>query len=178
MYLVVSTHSIDPCLWGESDHPAFDPPASISLHLASNSISPAGSVHKPRGDSMVFMWVQLKRWCVSCAWVLQRGHSGDGCDLASTLCKYDLRKGELFVLSWATVRRVRRGSLSSELIMCGGGVRSILLLPLVARCLETIDVCIWRMFVFMFVVVTVWGSVGMFVVWRLLLKIVFLALEC
>ena len=31
--------------------------------------------------------------------------------------------------------------------MHGGGVRSILLLPLVARCLETIDVCIWRMFV-------------------------------
>ena len=26
--------------------------------------------------------------------VLQRGHSGDGCDLASTLCKYDLRKGD------------------------------------------------------------------------------------
>ena len=48
--------------------------------------------------------------------------------------------------------------------MCGGGVRSILLLPLVARCLETIDVCIWRMFVFMSVAVTVWGSVGMFVV--------------
>ena len=41
---------------------------------------------------------------------------------------------------------------------------SILLLPLVARCLETIDVCIWRMFVFMSVVVTVWRSVGMFVV--------------
>ena len=34
-------------------------------------------------------------------------------------------------------------------------MRSILLLPLVARCLETIDVCIWRMFVFMSVVVTV-----------------------
>ena len=31
--------------------------------------------------------------------------------------------------------------------MCGGGVRSILLLLLVPRCLETIDVCIWRMFV-------------------------------
>ena len=44
-------------------------------------------------------------------------------------------------------------------------MRSILLLPLVARCLETIDVCIiWRKFVFMSVVVTVWGSVGMFVV--------------
>ena len=86
---------------------------------------------------------------MSCVWMLQRGHSGDGCVLASTLCKYDLRKGALFVLSWARVRRVRRGSLSSELLVCGGGVRSILLLPVVARCLETIDVCIWRMFVFM-----------------------------
>ena len=59
---------------------------------------------------------------------------------------------------------MRRGSIFSELLVCGGDVRSILLLPLVARCLETIDVCIWRMFVFMYVVVTVWGSVGMFVV--------------
>ena len=48
--------------------------------------------------------------------------------------------------------------------MCGVGMHSILLLPLVARCLETIDVCIWHMFVFMSVVVTVWVSVGMFVV--------------
>ena len=54
--------------------------------------------------------------------VLQRGYSGDGCDLLSTLCKYDLRKGDLFVLSWARVRRVRRGSISSELLMSGGGV--------------------------------------------------------
>ena len=37
--------------------------------------------------------------------MLQRGHSGDGYDLASTLCMYDLRKGDLFVLSWAWVRR-------------------------------------------------------------------------
>ena len=82
----------------------------------------------------------------------------------STLGIYDLRKRDLFVLSWARERRVRRGSLSSELLMCGGGVLSILLLPLVARCLETIDVCIWCMFVFMSVVVTVWGYLGMFVV--------------
>ena len=66
--------------------------------------------------------------------MLQRGHSCDACDLASTLCKYDLRKGDLFVLSWARVRRVRPGSISSELLMYGGGVCSILLLPLVARC--------------------------------------------
>ena len=100
---------------------------------------------------------------MSCVWMLQRGHSGDECGLASTLCKYDLRKRDMFVMSWARVRRVRRESLSSELLVCGGG--GIVLLPLVARlyrCLETIDVCIWRMFVF--IVVTVWGSVGMFVV--------------
>ena len=54
-------------------------------------------------------------WCL-----LQRGHSGDGCELALTLSKYDLRKGDLFVLSWERVRRVRRmgrGSVSSELLM-------------------------------------------------------------
>ena len=73
--------------------------------------------------------------------MLQRGNSGVGCVLAWTLCKHDLRKGDLFVLRWTRVPRVRRGSISSELIMCGRGVRSILLLPLVARCLETIDVC-------------------------------------
>ena len=47
--------------------------------------------------------------------------------------------------------------------MCGGGVRIILLLPLVARCIETIDECTWHMFVLMSVIVTVWVSVGMFV---------------
>ena len=73
---------------------------------------------------------------------------------------YDLRKGDLFVLSWARVRRERRGSISSELLMCGGGVRSILLLPLVDICLETLDVCIWHMSV----EVTMWRSVEMFVV--------------
>ena len=36
---------------------------------------------------MVCMCVQLNICCVSC--VLQKGHSGDGCDFASTLCKYD-----------------------------------------------------------------------------------------
>ena len=93
-----------------------------------------------------------------------KGHSGDGCELASTSCKYDLRKGDLFVLRLARVRRMRRGSVSSELLICGGGLRSILLLPHVARCLETMYVCISRMFDFMSVVVTVWGSVGMYVV--------------
>ena len=85
--------------------------------------------------------------------MLQRGNSGDGCVLASTLCKYDLRKGDFFVLSWT------RGNISLELLMCGECVHSILLFPLVARCLETIDVCIWHMLVFMSVVFTLVASV-------------------
>ena len=40
--------------------------------------------------------------------------------------------------------------------MYGRGVRSILLLPLVE--IETIDVRIWRMFVFMSVVMTMCGN--------------------
>ena len=50
---------------------------------------------------------------------------------------------------------MRRGIISSQLLMCDGGICSILVLPLVTRCTETIDVCIWRRFVFMSVVVTV-----------------------
>ena len=62
---------------------------------------------------MVRMWVQLKILCV-----LQRGNSGDGCVLASTLCKFDWKKGDLFVLSWSRVGRVMRGNISSELLIC------------------------------------------------------------
>ena len=36
-----------------------------------------------------------------------------------------------------------KGRISSDLLMCGGGVRSIVLFSLVARCLETVDVCTW-----------------------------------
>ena len=72
----------------------------------------------------------------------------------STLCKSTLRKGDLFVLGWARVRRMRQGSISPELLMCGGGVRSILLLALVARCIDIIHVCIWRMVVCMSSVIT------------------------
>ena len=64
--------------------------------------------------------------CVVCVSVSE-GHSGDGSVLTSTLCTYTLREGDLFVLCWASVQRVRRGSISSDLLMGGGCVRSILL---------------------------------------------------
>ena len=59
--LLLSTHSHEPCLRGESDVPACGPPASFSVHLASSAVTPAGSVHKSRGDNVMRMWVKLKR---------------------------------------------------------------------------------------------------------------------
>ena len=102
------------------------------------------------------------------------------CVLASTLCKYDLRKGDLFVLSWARVRQVRQGILSSALLVCGGGVHSILLLPLVARCLETIDVCMYMAYVCFYVCCSdcVGVCVDVCCVAAVVKNSVFLALEC
>ena len=37
---------------GESDVPACGLPASFSVHLASSAITPAGSVHKSRGENV------------------------------------------------------------------------------------------------------------------------------
>ena len=105
--------------------------------------------------------------------MIQRVHSGDRCNLASTLFKYDLRTGNLFVLGRARVRRVRRGSISSEMLKCGGVVRSIVLWHLVAKCIETIYVCIWHMFVFYVCCTDYVESVGMFVWLRALLNMVF-----
>ena len=36
--------------------------------------------------------------------VTQRGHSGDVCDLVSTFCRYDLRKGNLFAFMFVVMR--------------------------------------------------------------------------
>ena len=43
---------------GVSDVPACGPPDSFS---GSSAVTPAGSVHKSRGDNVVRMWMQLKR---------------------------------------------------------------------------------------------------------------------
>ena len=58
------------------------------------------------------------------------------------LCQSDLRKYYLDLLSRAMVRRVIQGSMSSELLMCGRRVHIMLVLLLVARCIETI-VCVY-----------------------------------
>ena len=38
--------------------------------------------------------------------MLERGHSGDGYDLASNSCNYDMSKGDLSGLSWARGKEV------------------------------------------------------------------------
>ena len=57
-------------------------------------------------------------------------------------------------------------------------MRSILLLPLVARCLETIDVCICHMFVFMSVVLICVGVFRNVCCVAAVVKDSVLALEC
>ena len=72
------------------------------------------SVHKSVTCSCVVMFVQLNKCIVVCGSVLQRGHSGDGCLTSSILFKYERSRGHLFVLSWARVQRVARGSVVLE----------------------------------------------------------------
>ena len=79
-----------------------------------------------------------------------KGHSGDGSDSSWTLWKEDL-----FVLSWVRVQCVRHGSISSELLMVWWRCGAVFCYH---SCMYMVYVC------FMSVVVTVWGSVGMFVV--------------
>ena len=72
------------------------------------------------------------------------GHSGHECDLVSILSMYDLRKGDLSVLSWAMVRRVRRGSISSGQPMCGGRVLSISLFSVCIVMGGTLGARVWE----------------------------------
>ena len=52
----------------------------------------------------VYSSVHVKRCVVSCSCMLQRGQSGVVWFDASTLCRYYVRKGDLFVLSCARLR--------------------------------------------------------------------------
>ena len=75
-------------------------------------------------------------------------YSGDGCEVASTLCRYVWRKGNLFVLNWARVRATR---VAWKHFFRAADVRC---------CCAQYE----RMFACISGVVTVRGSVAMFVV--------------
>ena len=136
--LLLSTHSLDTCLWGGGIRtPTFGPSASLYLHLASSSITLAGSVHKSRGDSVVHMWLQMKRWCVSCVWVLQRGHSGDRCDM-SMGARLPLTHHHQNYYTTTTNRFQRQQSTS------GGTVRSSDLHIVVISSIQTVSSTVFR----------------------------------
>ena len=54
--------------------------------------------------------------------MLQRGQSGVVWFEASTLCRYDARKGDLFVLSCARLRRYALVSVDSVVFIVGAAV--------------------------------------------------------
>ena len=85
--------------------------------------------------SSVFILVQLNK-CVVCGSDLQRGHSGDGCLSSSILFIYERSRGHLFVLSWAMVRRVARGSVVSEWCTVIGMVFMTVVLSVVEVCAD------------------------------------------
>ena len=58
----------------------------------------------------MFVLVQLNKCGIVCGSDLLRGHSSDGC-LSSSI---ESSRRDLFVLSWARVRRVALGSVVSE----------------------------------------------------------------
>ena len=76
----------------------------------------------------VYSSVHMKRCVVSCSCVLQ---SGVVWFAASTL--YDVKKGNLFVLSCARVRRCALVSVASVVFIVGAAVCSSLLIFLLLR---------------------------------------------
>ena len=136
---------------------------------------PTEFVHRSRTVRFVLIWMYM----LLCAFLFC---SGDWRLSASILFRYEHRMGK-----WVGPE-IGEGTTFFYGICCDFGCWGICLLwwcvcvsclfvhclwslvlscrrsRRVARCLETIVVCIWRMFVFMSVVMTVWGSVGMFVV--------------
>ena len=71
---------------------------NLLLHVSSKRITLAGSVHRSRPVMGVYSSVHVMRCVVSCSCMLQRVESGVVWFGASTLCTYDVRKGDLFVL--------------------------------------------------------------------------------
>ena len=69
---------------------------------------------------------------MSCSCVLQRGQCCVVCNV-DFVCRYDVRKGDLFVISCARVRRCALVSVASIVFIVGAAVCSSLLIFLLLR---------------------------------------------
>ena len=76
---------------------------------------------------------QLKRCNESWFGSLQSGQFAAGWLAGSILCRLVMRRGDLFVLSWESLRRVEWGKVSTFLSMSGGGLFNSLLMGLLLR---------------------------------------------
>ena len=99
--------------WGPHADPGAPP--SSSCHWAIRAAVSTGFDQRSTGDSVVGMRLHLKRWPVSCAWVLQSGQSGDGCVFGDILCRYVCSSGDLFVRNCASVLLMWYMSVCSDL---------------------------------------------------------------
>ena len=120
------------------------------LHSSSRCPTSTGAVHKSVACSCVFMLVQLNK-CVVCGSNLQRAHSGDGCLSLSILFKYERCKGHLFVLSWARVRRVARGSVVSEYSLCTVSGMVVVTLLCCRLLRYVLTMVVWMCFMFVLI---------------------------
>ena len=101
---------------------------------------------------------------MSCSAARHSVHWGVGCVCGSILCRYCVRKGDLFVLSCARVLRMCFGSPSSAVLMSGAWAERTLFCVLFARCCCVMVECM--VFIFSLIVSSVvsWGGVSIFVV--------------
>ena len=92
------------------------------------------------------MCVHVKRCCVVWFVCVQSGQRGEVYCVVSILCRYWCRRGHLPVRSCASVLRVLRGSVVSDVCISGGCDCVILLCCLFCRYCVTAVVCICFMF--------------------------------
>ena len=105
----------------------------MSLHVSSKGITLAGSVHRSKTVMDLYSSVHVKRCVVSCSCLLQRGQSGVVWFKASTLCRYDVRKCDLFVLRCARVRHCALFSVPSIVFIVGAAMCSNVLFFLLLK---------------------------------------------
>ena len=99
-------------------------------HVAANSLSPqvarkgstlSGFVQRSRLEREVGRDLHSNKWEEVWSCIRQSGHSGDGCRGSPMETRYETRSGDLFVRSWARVRRVSLDRRSSAGVPPHGG---------------------------------------------------------
>ena len=125
-------HSVSCCCCCCRPHSTNVLPAESSTrnHVAASSLSPqvarkgstlSGFVQRSRLEREVGRDLHSNKWEEVWSCIRQSGQSGEGCRGSPMKKRYETRSGDLFVRSWARVRRVsldRRSSAGDVEIAC------------------------------------------------------------